>query len=86
MFLLAGTQFAFASTNDEQVHSKDAATKTVVVSEKAKTEAQKQKKAMSCFDFNDSCGGSWVVCHQGVSTWDLVNFLWAWDGGCGAAV
>lgn len=37
---------------------------------------------MSCFDFYDSCGGSWRVCHEGVSTQDLIAFLWEWDGGC----
>ncbi|MBE0422399.1 MAG: hypothetical protein IBX66_00505 [Lutibacter sp.] len=38
--------------------------------------------AMECFDFNDSCGGSWEVCHEGVSTAQLAAFLWEWDGGC----
>lgn len=37
---------------------------------------------MECFDFNDSCGGSWEVCHEGVSSSQLIAFLWAWDGGC----
>ncbi len=37
---------------------------------------------MECFDFYDSCGGAWEVCHEGVSTAQLVAFLWAWDGGC----
>lgn len=38
--------------------------------------------AMNCFDFYDSCGGAWTVCHEGVSTGDLIAFLWEWDGGC----
>jgi hypothetical protein len=38
--------------------------------------------AMECFDFYDSCGGAWEVCHEGVSTGELVAFLWEWDGGC----
>lgn len=37
---------------------------------------------MECFDFNDSCGGSWEVCHEGVSTAELAEFLFEWDGGC----
>ncbi|MFS4416493.1 hypothetical protein [Maribacter sp. 2307ULW6-5] len=37
---------------------------------------------MECFDFNDSCGGAWEVCHENVSTVELVAFLWEWDGGC----
>ena len=37
---------------------------------------------MACFDFNDSCGGSWTVCSSGVSTSQLMSFLWEWDGGC----
>lgn len=38
--------------------------------------------AENCFDFNDSCGGSWTVCHQNVTTEQLINFLYSWDGGC----
>lgn len=37
---------------------------------------------MECFDFNDSCGGSWEVCHEGVTTAQLTAFLFEWDGGC----
>jgi hypothetical protein len=37
---------------------------------------------MQCFDFNDSCGGSWEVCHEGVSAGQLASFLFEWDGGC----
>jgi hypothetical protein len=37
---------------------------------------------MECFDFNDSCGGSWEVCHEGVSTSKLAAFLFEWDEGC----
>lgn len=36
----------------------------------------------SCFDFYDSCGGAWEVCHQGVSIIEVIDFLWNWDGGC----
>ncbi len=37
---------------------------------------------IECFDFNDSCGGSWEICHEGVSTAQLAAFLFEWDGGC----
>lgn len=45
-------------------------------------EVVEKNNAWHCFDFNDSCGGSWVVCHNGVITQDLVAVLWEWDGGC----
>ncbi|WP_196888768.1 hypothetical protein [Aureivirga sp. CE67] len=44
--------------------------------------SEEEAAFMECFDFNDSCGGSWEVCHENVSTVDLIAFLWEWDGGC----
>ena len=44
--------------------------------------ASEEVVKVECFDFNDSCGGSWQVCHEGVSTGQLAAFLFEWDGGC----
>lgn len=74
VFMLVGT-FAFANTGVFEKESFKAETTK-------KVELAASAKEWHCFDFNDSCGGSWMVCHNGVSSAQLISFLWAWDGGC----
>lgn len=66
-FALMGT-FALANETKTEVIEKGEELATIAVAQ--------------CFDFNDSCGGSWEVCHENVSTEQLMDFLWNWDGGC----
>ncbi len=90
-FMLVG-MFAFANTNEVGTVNKNLTVENVISLDLV---AENMEKSVSdirnilmsedffgCFDFDDSCGGSWVVCHEGVSTAQLVAFLWAWDGGC----
>jgi hypothetical protein len=90
-FMLIGT-FAFANTNEVETMNENVTVENVIsldeLAENVELSVSEVKNILlseefwDCFDFNDSCGGSWVVCHQGVSTARLVAFLWAWDGGC----
>lgn len=68
----------FASAKEKEVPVKEKSS----VKTEVKTDSEIKQQG-GCFDFNDSCGGSWRVCHSGVSTVDLLDFLWNWDGGCG---
>ncbi|WP_313386329.1 hypothetical protein [Chishuiella sp.] len=54
-------------------------TKTEVIE---KGEELANLAVLHCFDFNDSCGGSWEACHENVSTEQLIDFVYDWDVKC----
>ena len=91
-FMLIGS-FAFASNIEVKQEVKEVM--EIVDNEKSTIEktliektsienvnVQQIAQRWHCFDFNDSCGGSWTVCYTGYTFAQVVDILWAWDGGC----
>lgn len=87
-FMLIGS-FAFASNievkediSKEIIEVVDLQKSTSDITISESVNVQETTGDWNCFIFNDSCGGSWIVCHRNVSALQLSQFLFAWDGGC----
>ncbi len=74
LFAVAFALIGFlAQANTSTSHSSDVL--------ELKESIRMETSTYSCFDFYDSCDGSWEVCHHGYID-EIADFLFDWDGFC----